>query len=174
MLRNLRRCVSANVLRTAYFAIIHSHLSYAILAWGHAAETNRIFGLQRRTVRIVTGLGYRDDCRNAFVSLGFLTVPCIYVLECLLYVKQRVGQYRAHEDVHDYNTRGRRNLVPAYWRLGRCQDGVGYWAVKFFNILPENIRSLPINSFKHRMKQYLIKNAFYSFNEYFNSDFNML
>ena len=52
----------------------------------------------------MSGLGYRDDCSNAFVSLGLLTVPCVYVLECLLYVKQYESRFQAHRYVHDYTT----------------------------------------------------------------------
>lgn len=173
VLRNIAQCVSGNVLRTAYFAIFHSHIAYAILAWGHSAEAHRVFGLQRRVVRIMSGLGYRDDCQGVFVSMSLLTVPSLYILECLMYVRRNIEGFRTHEDGHDYNTRGRRNLVPEYWRLRRCQDGPGYWSLKMFNILPPDIKNLPIRSFKHRLKQYLINNAFYSLNDYFNSNFNL-
>lgn len=174
VLRNLHKCVSPDVLRTAYFAIFHTHVSYAILAWGHSAEVHRVFGMQRKAVRVMSGLGYMDDCRNVYVRLGLLTVPCLYVLECLLYVRQNEGQYWAHEDIHDYNTRSRSNLVPTYWRLRRCQNGPGYWAIKFFNVLPENVKALPAKSFKHRVKRFLINSAFYSFEEYLNSDLSMM
>lgn len=64
ILRNLSQCVSADVLRIEYFAVFHPHLTYAILAWGHLAEVRRTFGLQRKGARILTSMGYRDNCRD--------------------------------------------------------------------------------------------------------------
>lgn len=89
MLQNLYQCISADMLRTAYFAIFLSHISYAILVWGHSAEVRRVFGLQRKAVRIISGLGFRYDCRYMYNKrLCLLTVPCMYVMECLLHVRQ--------------------------------------------------------------------------------------
>lgn len=98
VLRNLSGCVSLPVLRTAYFAVFHPHISYAILAWGHSSGVRRLFALQRRAVRIMARLGYRDDCREAFASLGILTVPSLYILENLLVRTE--GNFMLHEDIH--------------------------------------------------------------------------
>jgi len=56
LLRQLFRCVSAVLIRTAYFTVFHTHISYAIFAWGHSAGRHKVFGLQRRAVRVVSGL----------------------------------------------------------------------------------------------------------------------
>ena len=136
LLRRLAENISQTVLRTAYFAVFHAHLSYAVLVWGHASGAQRLFGLQRKAVRIVSGLGYRDDCRATFKELGILTLPSLYILENLLYVKGNAHLFSAHRDVHAYPTRNKDNLMPIYWLLKRCQNGPGYWAVKFFNVLP--------------------------------------
>ncbi|VEN33714.1 unnamed protein product [Callosobruchus maculatus] len=160
VLRGLYFCVSADILRTAYFSIFHTHLSYAILSWGHSAGMLRVFGLQRKAVRIISSLRCRDDCRAMYVKLRLLTVPSVYILECLMYVRQNIGLYQTHENIHTYNTRVRKNLIPAYWRLGRCQDGPGYWSIKFFNALPGEIKVLPEKVFKVRVKTYLLKTPF--------------
>nr|CAI5847843.1 unnamed protein product [Callosobruchus analis] len=52
-LRALSSCVSLHILRTAYFALIHTHISYAILAWGHSSGAHRLFALQRKAIRIL-------------------------------------------------------------------------------------------------------------------------
>lgn len=168
LLRRLADSVSRPVLRSAYFATFHARLSYAALVWGHASGSKRLFGLQRRAIRLLSGLGYRDDCRVQFSQLGIMTWPSIYILENLLYVKNNFCLFPAHEDVHAYPTRHKRDLIPAYCRLGRCQDGPGYWAVKYFNALPILIRELPINKFKENVKRLLTVNVFYSNQEYFD------
>ena len=89
--------------------------------------------MQRKAVRMLSGLGFREECRVAFSNLGILTVPSVYILENLLYVRKNHDVYVIHRSMHDYETRGRDALVPNYWRLGRYQYGPGYWANTFFN-----------------------------------------
>lgn len=79
LLRNLSKIVSKQTLLTAYFGIIHSCISYAILVWGHSSHSTHVFAAQRKAIRIIANLKYRDDCREAFKGLGILTLPCIYI-----------------------------------------------------------------------------------------------
>uniref|UniRef100_A0A6P7HF13 Uncharacterized protein LOC114347872 n=1 Tax=Diabrotica virgifera virgifera TaxID=50390 RepID=A0A6P7HF13_DIAVI len=101
-----------------------------------------VFGWQRKAVRVLAGLWYRDDCRQAYRSL------------------------RTHENIHQHDTRYKHHLVPAYWRLRRCQTGPGYWAIKFFNKLPDSLKCLPLNQFKSTIKDILLENVFYSNEEF--------
>lgn len=121
VLRNLANNVSDGVLRTAYFAIIHSNISYAVLAWGHSAGAGRIFAMQRRAVRVLAGLGYRDCCRRAYVSLKIMTFPSLYIMESLLYLRRNGAEFGTHRDMHNYDTRQKENIVISYWSLRRCQ-----------------------------------------------------
>lgn len=166
VLRNLANCVSTDTLRTAYFALCHSNISYAVLAWGHAADCHRIFNLQRKAIRILDALKYRDDCKKSFINHGILTFPSIYILENLLYMKKNLASYDTHDSVHNHCTRNKDKLVVKYCRLKRCQNGPNYWAIKFFNKLPQKIKDLPLQHFKQRIKKFLISKAFYSYNEY--------
>ena len=110
------------------------------------------------------GLGYREDCRPAFKSIKVLTLPSIYILENLLYVKTNLDLFTTHSDLHDYETRQRDHFVPVYPRLERCRDGPGCLAVKLYNKVPNVIKDLPKNCFKSKMKLTLLENAFYSVN----------
>lgn len=123
-------------------------------------------------MRVLADLGFRDDCRQVYERLKILTVPSQYILENLRFLNRNVNLYRSHS----YDTRHKYNMIPAYWRLKRCQTGPVYWAIKFFNVLPENIRNLPEKNFETIVRQILIRNSFYSIHEYlrynFNYDFN--
>ena len=57
VLRRLASTVDRDVLRSAYFALVHSHLSYCILAWGNTPICAQLFKLQRRAIRVLGGLG---------------------------------------------------------------------------------------------------------------------
>ena len=171
LLRNLRSVVSHDVLLSSYYGYFHSHLSYAILCWGHSAHALRIFAVQRRCIRVICGMGYRDCCRDKFVKLNILTVPCIYILACLLYIKDNLDQYAKNSDYHNYNTRTRQNLCINYTRTERARDGHSHYGIKFFNILPQNIKDLSCIAFRTKLKNYLKLKAFYNFGEYLNHTF---
>ena len=170
LLRNLADNVSSEILKLAYFALFHTHFSYAIEVWGHSADTYRIFRLQRKAVRLLAGLRFREDCREAFKSLGILTLPSLFIYRNLLNVKSNNELYQTHDDLHDYNTRNKSKIVPIHYRLKRCQSGQGYWSIKFYNKLPDKVKNLPFKNFKNKVRVFLIKNAYYSFNEYLSSD----
>lgn len=161
-LRQLATSVSTGVLRTAYFALFHSKMSYAVVAWGHSAVRHRIFGLQRRAVRIVGGLGYREDCKGAFIGLGILTFPCEYALRCLLYVRLHVRGYETQSDIHNYHTRSSSHLVKPFTRLTRGQVGTNFHGIDLYNRLRAEVQNLSLKTFRSQIRAFLVRNAFFS------------
>lgn len=88
LLLKLMYDVDPTVLRAAYSGTFHISLSYAILACGNSAHKAKIFSLQRKFIRIMTNIGYRDNCHEQ--SSKILTTKCVYVLECLKYVRAKM------------------------------------------------------------------------------------
>lgn len=169
LLRRLSECVSQPTLKHAYYALCHSHISYAILAWGHSNGAMGVFSIQRRVIRIIAGLPYRADCRHAFVSLGIFTLPSLFIFESILFTKRHLNQHRRHEEVHSYDTRNKQKLVPSYRRIQRSRDGPNSLGITFFNRLPDSMRDLPLTLFKKRVKEFLVSQAFYSIEEFLSS-----
>lgn len=169
LLNVLSNSVSLAMLKTVYFSSFHSHMAYGILAWGHASCRHNIFRLQRRAVRVVAGLSYREDCRQAFRDLGVLTCPSVFVLECLLYAHRIQGSFIAQSEIHSHSTRRGREFRADFHRLTKTKDGPGYAALKLFNCLPVNIQQLPFNSFKSRLKSYLLAKAFYATDDFYSA-----
>ena len=172
LLRNLASNVSQVTLKACYFGIIHNILNYGLLIWGHSSSRHRLFAAQRRAIRILANLHYRADCRAAFKELGILTFPCMFILQCCLYVKSNISRFHTHASIHPYSTRRRHNLNQEYVRLDKTATGHRYYASKFFNALPTVMRNLNIHVFKDTLKRLLIKNAFYSYEEYLSFKFN--
>jgi hypothetical protein len=69
ILRRLSETVTKVILRIAYFSLINSHLNYGLLIWGHSPISKQLFAYQRKAIRIVGGLRYRDDCRDTFKKI---------------------------------------------------------------------------------------------------------
>lgn len=172
LIRNLVNRVSQKTLRTAYYGFFHSAMSYALLNWGHSTHSPKVFSLQRKCVRIIAQIGYRVCCREQFIKLSILTLPCVYILECLLYIKKRQNIYTRHCEVHQYPTRNKERIVSNYLRLQRTRDGTNYHCIKLYNVLPEGVKDLNCLQFKDKIKNYLVNKAFYSIEEYLQNNFS--
>ena len=172
LIRNLLTVVSIDTVFTAYYGCFYSQMAYAVLCWGHSAHASMVFRAQRRCIRVMTGLGFSDCCREKFKEHNFLTFPSVYILDCLLHVKKNMHLYDKNMDSHQYNTRNKDNLLPAFNRTERARDGVNYYAVKLFNKLPSPVQCLSIPAYRTAVKKHLLYNAFYSLDEYFSVDWD--
>ena len=117
-------------------------------------------------------LKYMECCREVYKKLKIMTLPCIYIFECLTYLKSNIQEYRKHSDDHLYDTRRNADLVLRYRRTERARDGINHYSIKFYNVLPNHIKTLPDRVFKCKIKEYLINKAFYSHTEYLTNNFN--
>lgn len=171
LIRRLRLSVSLRVLKNVYYAHINSHLSYGALLWGHRSSCGRLFKLQKLCVRLMCSLPYRGHCRSSFVELGIMTVSAIFILQCLLYVKENSHLYDALGSTHDYATRNRNCLGLIRCSYSKTQKTFYFMSVKFYNFLPYCIKQLPILKFKTLVRKILTNNCLYTIDEFFDIDF---
>nr|CAI5827341.1 unnamed protein product [Callosobruchus analis] len=174
VLRHLQNSVSQTILLQIYYSYFHSHMVYGVLLWGHSVHSSEVFAMQRKCVRVITRTPYRSACADKFSLLGILTLPSIYILECLLHVKKNIDNYESNIDHHSYNTRGRFNLCIPYNRINKSRDGHNYYGIKFFNVLPESIKLLTTTMFKRKLVKYLKQKAFYKIDNFLVNNFSDL
>ena len=168
LLRNLSTKVPTDFLKNAYFALCQSHFTYGLIVWGHSPIRHRFFNLQRKAVRIIAGLGYREDCKDKFIELKILTLTSLYIFHCLIFIKKNLSDYLCHRDVHNHDTRYKSKLRLRKLRLHKSQNGTEYYGIKFFNKLSHDVQTLSMRKFKITLKQYLLSKAFYTFEEFLN------
>lgn len=171
MSRQFRNIVSENILKTAYFALLHSNINFTVLAWGHSTHITEAFTVQRRCIRVMSGLSCRADCRNEFIRLKILTLPCQYILISRVYIKKNESAYETYS--HGYGTRHRNNILPEFHRLKRSREVRGYYGISFFNHLPSNCKQLLLDKFKSVIKNYSQRMAFYSVREFLERSNNV-
>ena len=159
-LRRLSEIVSPGILRTSYFSLFNSHISYGLLAWGHSSIVKRIFGIQRRAIRVLARLDYREDCQEAFRNLKILTLPSLYIYECLKYVTANINLIQRHNGIHDYDTRNNTNLRQPQLRLSRSRNGSNFYGIKFYNIIGKDLTLLPRMKFLSCIKETSLKKLF--------------
>jgi hypothetical protein len=170
LLRNLSDLYSQQYLKIAYYALIQSHLQYAILTWGHSPSRHRLFRLQRRAIRIIAKLGYKDDCHEYFQKLNILTLPCLYIYKCLEHIIKNLDSYCILGAFHDYHTRAETISFKTI-RLSKFKDGINYFCINIFNKLPTKITKTKEKMLLSKIKPYLIEKSFYSFLEHKFTDF---
>jgi len=166
LLRRLKEFLSRQALLEVYHSKVHSYIKYAILAWGHAPSAKLVFKAQRKIVRIVGNATYRADCRHLFKELGILTLPSIFIMECLVYAHKENLRYPKNCDFHNYGTRQRDKLHMYYCRTKGEQTATTFWAIRLFNKLPNEITELPLKKFKTTVHKILKNNIFYSLDEF--------
>lgn len=169
-LRVLSKYCPTNVLKMAYFGLVHSHMSYGIALWGCCADKYflRLFRLQKRAIRIIGKLQFRESCRDAFRELNVLTLACLYILETVLFCKFKCTLTQGR-DVHAYETRGRENFRPEQYRLEAARNLPSNFGVKLLNKLPENIKSETCQPrFKSQLRRFLVEHVFYTVGEFFD------
>lgn len=168
MLRILRQSVSRQTLKTVYYAHVHSHLSYGTLLWGNHGSARQVFILQKRSVRLICGVHSKTHCKPLFVELGILTLPSMFVLACLLYVKENIDDYQICTNIHSYPTRNCSNIYIRKCKYSRTTNSFVYISVQLFNSLPQEVKNLSISVFARKVKATLRANPLYSVDEFYN------
>ena len=106
----------------------------------------------------MAGVGYRHGVRGVFTELGIFTLPCLYILNCILLAK-RNGDHVLHGDIHDYETRQRGQICTGYLRLQSSRYSANYYSKKFYNKMPLSYRSLSLKQLKDKTKTWLLKRS---------------
>lgn len=172
VLRVLKHKLCIKSLITIYYAYIQSYISYGILLWGNDSSSNKLLILQKRALRVMCGVSARTHCRPLFADLGILTIPSLYVLSCLLYIRENVDSYSLCSNVHEHSTRHNNKLYTRKCRYAATQNYFEVTAVKLFNSVPINLRSLDTKIFKSRIKRILTANPLYTVSEFYNLDWS--
>jgi hypothetical protein len=167
-LRSLQKFCNMDVLKMAYFGMVYPHFAYGIRLWGGCTDDkfNRVFILQKKAIRIISKLNFRDSCKNAFRELGLLTLPCLYILDVIFYCKAKCNLVQGR-DVHRYETRGKDGFRVQQHRLNVKRYLPELVGVRLINHLPDKIKYLNnVNVMKKSLKRILIAKSFYSVSEF--------
>lgn len=62
--------------------------SIDLLVRGGWRVLNRLFVVQKFSLGSIIGLGYRESCRIRFWDSSILTLPGLYLLKCVLFLKK--------------------------------------------------------------------------------------
>lgn len=152
--------------KIAYYSLFEAHLRYGLVVWGGTSAGNlqRVLVLQKRAIRALAELGFRESCRDAFRTLKIMTVVNLYIKEIIMYADGQPLTQNRH--LHDYNTRyGTRYHLPVH-HLSQYEKKPSYMGMKLHNLLPEELRCLSSKRLKTALQDWLINNPFYTITEF--------
>jgi len=88
IIKQLKFSLPKDSLRVLYFSLLHSHLSYGILAWGNAKNTvlRKTELIQKRALRTIHNKSYNSHTDPLFKQSGILKLSDIYQLEVLMFM----------------------------------------------------------------------------------------
>lgn len=165
-LKRLCQIASKNVVKIFYYSNFESTIRYGVICWGNSSTANRVFVLQKRALRSIYGLQYRESCKQTFISQKILTLPCLYILEILTFVKKNLDRFTFQNISHEYNTRHGENLQHSLHRLELYKSNPYYVGTVLYNKLDISIKTCNLKKFISAVKNMLLTNAFYSVDEY--------
>jgi hypothetical protein len=116
MIKSLMDAMSPLVIRSIYFAYVHTHLKYGLIFWGGDSKSKTIFKFQNRFIRIISGVNRLSLCTQLFKDLNLLPLPCMYIFELVCYIKSHFGELDPNIVVHNHNTRQKLNLHVQFCR----------------------------------------------------------
>jgi hypothetical protein len=87
-IKQVKKVLPYNCLKTLYYSLIHSHLSYGILAWGNAAQSNlqHTIILQKRALRIIHNAKFNSHTDPLFQHSRVLKLHDIYEYQSVLFI----------------------------------------------------------------------------------------
>jgi hypothetical protein len=137
---------------------------------GNLLHSYSVFKMQKRVLRIMNKSGYRDSCRQLFINWGILPFYSQYIFSLMLFVVRNTHLYITNQDTHGVNTRHTTDFHFPTVRLAAFKEGAYFMGMKIFNHLLTNIKILLnwIKLFKPALKKYLLRQSFYSLEEYFS------
>lgn len=171
-IRSLRDELGIIHLKQVYYALVESKLRYSIRFWGRSYDYNfnRAFVLQKRAIRTMVRISQRQSCREVFIKLGILTLPCLYIL---VVTSHLVKYLPTLESELERNTRlqtRRKDLKSDFCpNIDIAKHSPRFQALYLYNNLPTEFKELTAHRvFNNKLKLYLLKKCYYSFDEFIN------
>ena len=169
ILKMLKYTFPTNALKTLYHSLIYPYFNYCNLIWGSAASTHleSLILLQKKSIRIISKVGYLDHTECLFKDHKMLTVPKIYDYNCVKFIFQcynnsKYSFFRSklltNSDFHSYETRNKNLLRKPFVRLNRFSNSFLTKGMDIWNNLPDKIKAVKsFNSFKISAKNYMFE-----------------
>jgi len=159
------------ILLSLYFSLFQSHLSYGLVAWGSSTYSKKLFLIQKKAIRAISGITFSDSTTDSFTNFKILNLEKLYRLKLafLMWDFDHGGLpnhlrklFKYSSDCHSFNTRSASNANLAQNTGFKTNSGslmLSYTGPKVLNslkILPFYSNCYTKQSFLAKYKNYLL------------------
>jgi hypothetical protein len=125
-IRNMKLYSNIETLRMIYHPYFHSLMRYGIVFWGNLLKA-KIFLLQKKAIRIMTGMKHRDMQASIKNKLNVLTLASQYSLSLMALMLNNLGHFTFNYRIYNKSIRHGRDLhVPQSHIAMRQKQGLLY------------------------------------------------
>lgn len=153
-----------------YNAYVRSSLEYGIIIWGASKNIERLLIIQKSIIRTIAKVGYREHCKNIFISLGLMTVYSLYLFNLVNFVFDNRDKFTTNNEINTgMKTRNAESFEVPRHNTSSFEKSPYYRALTAFNNLPKHLKIIgDKNKFKNETKTFFKANPFYSIEEFFS------
>ena len=164
----IKHIVDKKVLIMIYNTLILPYLSYCSEIWGNTYESrlHDLIVLQKRAIRIIGDIGFRDHTTKVFKKFKCLKLVDIIRLQtCVLMYNANKGilpknvqhNFIKNSEIHKYNTRRRNDFFTSQSSTNLRKISVNQKGIELWNALPNRVKeSVSINVFKGNIKSIIL------------------
>lgn len=166
-LHMLSKVVNQKAVLSAYHAYVVCALRYGLIFWGNSTDKTDAFKAQKRCIRSICKLKSTDTCKPHFIKLKLFTLPSLYILEIVLFVKTNYDLFGKFN-----SARYKNKISAASHSTALFNKSIFGMAPIVYNHLPNSIREIQVvHLFKKRLSQLLLEKAYYSLGEFLQDKF---
>lgn len=165
-----KRYVHECTLLTLYYAFIYPYYTYCITIWGNTYSTylDSLFKLQKRAVRIISGVKRFDSTGPLFSNLNLLTLKQLYMYSIQLFMFKYQNDilpdifsdfFVLNMNIHSHNTRQISQLRPPLAKSFQRQRSIRISGPLTHNCFCNQLsyqNTFPV--YKSKLKKYIIMN----------------
>ena len=148
----LRSSFPEHILKTIYSSLVLPYLNYGNLAWGNCDKKhlNKIHLIQKRAVRAICGVGWRDHTAELFVKLKLFNIHDLYYfnvgnfmffIESAAVPLSLASKFIKNKHIHNYSTRQSKLYHQQLPRTTSRSATIFVFGPKYWNSLPESLRN---------------------------------
>ena len=174
ILYNIKDFVPLAILNIIYKTLIYPNLLYAIELWGSAptVHINKICFIQKKAIRLINGADYFAHTGPLFKENNLMNVKSIHKYSLLINIYKIIKNNfipsilsKIHNTIvnHQHNTRLNETnynfIRPIFYRLSSGQSSFLYQSIHFWNLLPNEIKSINrFTTYKFKLKKHILNN----------------
>lgn len=101
-----------------------------------------------------------EYCREIFEEYKWLTIPCIYMLKCFLFVRSNLASLMRCSDFHKYEARHKNIICVPQYTTSTYESSPRLAGIAFYNRLPDIFKVLNDSDFKNEIKKLFVEKKF--------------